>query len=372
MRQLKLCIIGLIAVFLFTVIPFTAYGANEPWKTPPIPKGWSYVTGAWNTGYVIKDFHDNEFVWVPVGAVNAPGGVATLMHYDWEQGIRAPDQVSYEKIPSQITTAIATTGGFYVARYEASNNGGKAQSKINQQPWNTVNWYASKAISESMSLDWGWTGVYSHLLYDKEWDVICKWLENSGANVAQSLNWGNYNNDDHTGDNGLMNTGSRSEFCKNNIYDFAGNLWEWTMDACSDNRILRGGSFCNYGHFDPASHRFSNIPSYTNYGFGFRSAFVVHLNSASSVVLTNPAQGAGFSEVAGHNQILISGTVSDADNDDVTVYLQIKKGANLVFEDQQTLAQCDGEGKPFSFSFNVDETLSEGEYTVNVWANDGK
>ena len=44
----------------------------------------------------------------------------------------------------------------------------------------------------------------------------------------------------------LIPTGS-AEYAKiNNIYDMAGNAWEWTIEACyTYSKIYRGGSFIN-------------------------------------------------------------------------------------------------------------------------------
>lgn len=362
-------IITLLCLSLF--FPNTVQAANEPWKSPPIPQGWTYVTGTWDTGYVIKDVNGNEFVWVPVGEVNAPGGVATLKEYDWQKGVTAPSQVTYEPIPPQITNAIATTGGFYVARYEASNNNNKAQSKPNQTPWNSISWTDSKAKAESGSKDWSWTGIYTHLLYDKEWDVIIKWLEKTGADVTNSISWGNYYNDPYTNNNGLMNTGVRFEFCKNNIYDLAGNMWEWTMDMCSNGcRPLRGGIYTVDGASYPASCRYYD-GAVTHSMTGFRSAFVV-LNSVPFVALAEPIHGTCLSELAEYNRLSIRGNAIDKDNDDLIVSVKAKKGTEVVLTQDKVLNQCGGEGKPFSFSFAIDGSLPEGEYVIDVWANDGK
>ena len=47
----------------------------------------------------------------------------------------------------------------------------------------------------------------------------------------------------------------------NNIYDLAGNVFEWTMEAGSPRyRVLRGGSYSNSGSYNPASSRGSSIP----------------------------------------------------------------------------------------------------------------
>ena len=50
---------------------YTLYFGN--YTNPPIPEGWEHVEGKWDTGLVIEDFKGNQFVWVPVGFLDANG-----------------------------------------------------------------------------------------------------------------------------------------------------------------------------------------------------------------------------------------------------------------------------------------------------------
>lgn len=479
--RLKKLGFSLMLIFFLSLATKPAEASNEPWKTPPIPSGWTYLTGTWDKGYVIKDFYGNEFVWIPVGAVNAPGGVAALKEYDWGKGRSAPSQVHYEPIPSQITNAINITGGFYIARYEASRYNNKAESRPNRDPWDQINWEDARTKAEGAKANWGWTDVYSHLPYDKEWDVIVKWLENSGANVTDSTDWGNYGISNGDGLIGSRcKTGSSPSFQKNNIFDLAGNLYEWTMDCSSDDSrycLARGGSYNNYGSSAPVSVRIRNYiysSDSQDYRYiGFRTAFVVLVNRPPAVALVEPIEGISvsqgsqvdlswnatdpdgdsisaynlrigvapgdnslatyngantsfsfntsslvgpypktvywavqaqddkglwspwaersftvvnvapviqlntitdsYSEITDHNRLVISGQASDADNDDVTVYVKISNSATgaALFSDNKVVAKCSA-GKPFSFDFTFDNSVPEGAYTVDVWANDGK
>ena len=97
--------------------------------------------------------------------------------------------------------------------------------------------------------------------------------------IDDSTSWGNYNNAtfQYTNSSGVTatkNSGSStriptgsSDYTKaNNIYDLAGNMYEWTMEADSTRyRVMRGGSYNYDGDDIPARNRSYNVPNYSNY-----------------------------------------------------------------------------------------------------------
>ena len=108
--------------------------------------------------------------------------------------------------------------------------------------WNYVSQIDALEKSKEM-----YTGI-STLLTGAAWDRTLGWLEDTGVVtsleiVGDSKTWGNYRDDEFSNTTGLINTGEYGETERNNIYDLAGNLCEWTTEANDTSyRVNRGRS----------------------------------------------------------------------------------------------------------------------------------
>ena len=177
--------------------------------------------------------------------------------------------------------SIKDNKGFYISRYEASQKDSiTAQSKRGQNSWIIVS--QTTAITASINMK---TEINSHLIYGIEWDSILTWLLNSSATIGaetegtkaitlndiqnDSKSWGNYKNSvggaiENSG--GSAKQGGINEYWKvNNIYDLAGNAWEWTQEKYSDTlRALRGGGYYDIGSIVPAAYRHNIAESYAD------------------------------------------------------------------------------------------------------------
>ena len=116
------------------------------------------------------------------------------------------------------------------------------------------------------------TKVKTRMIWGLQWDATCNWLDNSGFSITDSSTWGNYSNNTATGKGSKQDTGFSESWKANNIYDFAGNCYEFTQEAnFASVRACRGGSYNYFGSGSPASDRgSSDVPTLTVSFYGSR------------------------------------------------------------------------------------------------------
>ena len=310
----------------------TINGGTASKDNPTIPEGFRPVdteTSEWGdgttapvaedikNGLVIEDKNLNQFVWVPVtysdfkryeGYYN--GSLDSMLSNCGEansSGNNTNAQVTESSTTQteaqNMYASVERNGGFYVGRYEAGNDSGNVVIKQGASVYNNVTWSKNETMNEeepvegtednpdgaielARNFDTNYTSVTSTLIYGVQWDAIMAWIEPRYKNasnaeellaeknfVADSTGKGNYNEDANTNTwkGEVTTTGASEAYAVNNVYDLAGNVYEWTMESYDAyNRVSRGGNFNITGSYSPASHRHNYTPSSSNVSIGFR------------------------------------------------------------------------------------------------------
>ena len=308
-----------------------------------------------DNGLVIKDDNNNEWVWIPVEAstlsnmyatstkengetISGDVGVTTKMYtktttigktgdtvtisrstpnttdYREPDLVVGSDSTSYDENESYYKTilgydspkamaeafttdyanmiaSIQKYGGFYIGRYELSNEG----VQKGKETLTYTNWYNLYQKCTTLNAS---DKVESKMIWGIQWDLACDFISKKGEqkSITNSTTWGNY--PDSTGNAAVMDGetkkyGSKqvtgySEYWKaNNIYDLAGNCTEWTQEANDTNYRASRGDDCNYN--GPASSRdVSNAIIYNNAVNKYRNVrFSPHSNNKVALEFIN-------------------------------------------------------------------------------------
>ena len=165
-----------------------------------------------------------------------------------------------------MVTRVASKGGFWVGRYETSSmvnsNTQDATNRVTVIRGTgiaSVDWYRmyaqqkaykSLALTESAS-------VTSSMIWGSQWDQIMIWMKSVPSQytdstytgkfyVTNAVSMGNYGIrvvDDGWSSVTTAPTGNSDNYKVKNVFDLAGNVLEWTLEAgYTSNRVARGGN----------------------------------------------------------------------------------------------------------------------------------
>ena len=212
-------------------------------------------------GLVVIGADRSEFVWVPTTVTPLAtrdfgsyfSGSGSLSGYSDETELNA-----YQ----EMIRSVAQYGGFYMGRYEASKgaDGLPASRRVTSgepgQIW--VRFSPQDTVAACEALYAQNDTVQGFFPWGINWDTTLQWLIDSGCKAKEevtsdSTGWGNYSDDTFSAGATGIYTGAWEEAKANNIYDLAGNNWEWTQERYGSNYVMRGGGYNLMGGACPGS-----------------------------------------------------------------------------------------------------------------------
>ena len=271
---------GELIIRALNIATANVYSTN--YVNPPIPEGYKHVCGEWNNGFVIERCSDgSQFVWIPVGSIDS-NGTLDGEHFSEKFGRRNYmnnefNEALNDELLEQLES-VKKYGGFYISRYNISKSSeGKPQSVKGVMPWVNINFDDAKKVASTIEDN---EAVKSHLTFGAEYDSVLEWFIKTEVKtlteiVEDSTEWGNHWNTENSPKK-VVETGSREEWCANNIYDFAGNVDEWTQEQNkSSRRAIRGGDCFDNGGNYPVAYRFYYGPNGCFCNTGFRATLYI-------------------------------------------------------------------------------------------------
>ena len=183
----------------------------------------------------------------------------------------------------EIIESIKKYGGFYIGRYETGGLSSTAVINKMNTDIGSQNWYTM--YKKCLALKGNNNNITTMMITGSLWDETLDWIVSSGATNSEgtaltyqlvgsnSTTFGNYYNAtfNYIAKDAEMPTATETkaistntripagsaEYTKiNNIYDMAGNVYDWTTEAYSTiYRVFRGGSYGYNGNGNPMAYR---------------------------------------------------------------------------------------------------------------------
>ena len=271
-------------------------------------------------GISIQDFTDEEYQNMEndlhTYASTYRNGTSASDTYSSEEATGLSSS-EYTELKRKMLKSVYQHGGFYISRYEAGTNVKRNEitsvtdvipmSQANQYPLNRVTCSQAQTLANKASTN----GYSGSLLFGIQWDLVQKYIESKAVAqgtaigtiqsqlINNSTSWGNYrssiynivsNSAQYSTNNGsewlqtpynktsassvLLSTGANTTFGRQNIFDLAGNVWEWTLEnsnISSQPCVIRGGS-CESSAASEISvnSRSNNTSTQSYWSIGFR------------------------------------------------------------------------------------------------------
>ncbi|MCI8346311.1 MAG: hypothetical protein HFJ42_10360 [Clostridia bacterium] len=288
---------------------------------PFLPEGAQKIEGTdLDTGLVIKDKNQNEWVWIEVPKSIYSETTTSSDYTEIETAMQSyasdyrqsgwtdtfystaqhgfANATEYNNHKNGMLSSVFENGGFYIGRYETGTNTARFSktdsltTPVIQRDAYPYNWVTCNQ-SQTKATELATGEKTSSLLFGIQWDLVMKFIEEKGVKTQEELktnsgSWGNYKDVTFEITRGLYTTApttsdswreasETSKYTKPTssgvlltigvidrnsvlgIYDLAGNVAEWTLEKSSSTGYpcaSRGGSY-TYSGSDSSAYRYT-------------------------------------------------------------------------------------------------------------------
>ena len=313
-----------------------ASGNEYVWVVVPRTTAVYATTGLGKTTFtdadytsIEKDLKDYTSIYV------TESGYSDLYYPDDKNVGWFADETAYNNLKNSMLKSVYENGGFYVGRYEAGigTNRTSIEAQVNgKYPVPTTApvtkadaypyTYVTRTQAQNLASNVKSGTKTSSLMFGVQWDLVLAFMHNKGniedsTLTSNSTTIGNYYNstfdlnrgkyaqcgqlgntwknfdsaldsivvsNETTGkmkkteqnsyQNGiLLTTGGTEQSKVMNIYDIAGNVYEWTLEKTPNTYepcVTRGGLFNDTGSYRPAAEHGGSSSGHSFYSIGFR------------------------------------------------------------------------------------------------------
>lgn len=226
---------------------------------------------------------------------------------NWYSGCGIENSTEYLNLKNRMLRSVYEKGGFWISQYEIGADTIATSTSTSKNPRSKADMYpyiyVTCAQAQQLSTNMESSNLTSSLLFGIQWDLTLKFIEENNGKTKNlikenSTTWGNYQDaiftiykGSYSVDGGknytavsqnytktnvvsnvLITTGATIRNCALNIYDLAGNVFEFTLEQTTDGSnpcTIRGGYSGISGSVFSAYSRQSKdrSESYENCGF---------------------------------------------------------------------------------------------------------
>ena len=241
---------------------------SEMYGTDKDGKKWGKLYNFSANGITAKNWTEQD----SVISITATSGGSSFREPDIIDA-DSSNSVTISQLETEFNNMIESVkkyGGFYIGRYETGNLSQEKASIIkNNSDIGNQTWYTMYKKAKGIAVN---NNVTSSMIWGSQWDATMRWMYNSGNEEKKKYTYDSRGKGNYSSDSPIA-TGSIEAYAVNNIYDMAGNVSDWTIEAYSTVlRVTRGGNYSDDGSNGPASVRRSSNPTNSIDNYGFRVA----------------------------------------------------------------------------------------------------